>query len=43
MRRLTNWIYRAFFGLPVVLLDDAKKFLVEEGLPPDLKRAKAAG
>jgi threonyl-tRNA synthetase len=27
----------------VVLLDDAKKFLVEEGLPPDLKRAKAAG
>ncbi len=27
----------------VVLLDDAKKFLVEEALPPDLKRAKAAG
>ncbi|RYY95037.1 MAG: threonine--tRNA ligase, partial [Alphaproteobacteria bacterium] len=27
----------------VVLLDDAKKFLVEEGLPPDIKRAKAAG
>jgi threonyl-tRNA synthetase len=27
----------------VVALDDAKKFLVEEGLPPDLKRAKAAG
>jgi threonyl-tRNA synthetase len=27
----------------VVLLDDAKKFLVEESLPPDLKRAKATG
>jgi len=27
----------------VVLLEDAKKFLVEEALPPDLKRAKAAG
>jgi threonyl-tRNA synthetase len=25
----------------VVLLDDAAKFLVEEALPPDLKRAKA--
>lgn len=27
----------------VVLLEDAKKFLVEEATPPDLKRAKAGG
>jgi len=27
----------------VVLLDDAKVFLANEALPPDIKRAKAAG